>query len=214
MVGASLARSFFERPTPEVALALLGVRLVRRWESGAVSTGLIVEVEAYGGAGDRASHARSGPTRRNSAMFGPAGHAYVFRVYGVHACLNVVAAADGAVGAVLLRAVMPELGTDVLLARRTSVGRVVPPLVRLAAGPGKVTAAFGIGLAWDGLDLIAGAAVSLCVPEGEVQAALLAAGVVRGPRVGVDYAGPDRALPWRFGVRGHPSLSRAFPRGA
>jgi DNA-3-methyladenine glycosylase len=209
-----LPRSFFARPTPELALALLGVRLVRRWESGAVSTGLIVEVEAYGGPEDRASHARSGPTRRNAAMFGPAGHAYVYRVYGVHACLNAVGAADGAVGAVLIRAVMPELGPEALVARRTAAGRSVPPLARLAAGPGNVTAAFGIGLESDGLDLTAGAAVSLVASEREVQVALMAAGVVCGPRVGVGHAGPDRARPWRFGVRGHPALSRAFPRGA
>jgi DNA-3-methyladenine glycosylase len=202
------------RPTADLAQALLGVRLVRRWESGAVSTGLIVEVEAYGGREDRASHARSGPTRRNAAMFGPPGHAYVYRVYGIHTCLNVVGAEEGAVGAVLLRAIMPEAGEAALLARRTARGRAVPHLARLAAGPGNLAAAFGIGLESDGQDLTAAGALYLSAATRGSREALLGAGVVDGPRIGVDRAGEDRLRPWRFGVRGHPALSRAFPRGA
>jgi DNA-3-methyladenine glycosylase len=213
--GRPLPRSFFVRPPDELALALLGVRLVRRWDAGGLSTGLIVEVEAYGGPEDRASHARFGPTRRNATMFGSAGHAYLYRVYGLHMCLNVVGAAEGEVGAVLVRAVMPEAGVEALTAGRARAGRTAPGLARLAAGPGNVSAAFGLGLALDGLDLTRTGAFWLTAPDTDLRAALLAPGVVRGPRVGVEYAGPPwTTLPWRFGVRGHPALSRPFPRGA
>jgi DNA-3-methyladenine glycosylase len=213
-VGALLPHSFFARSTPDLARALLGLRLVRRWAHGGLSTGLIVEVEAYGGRDDLASHARSGPTRRNATMFGSPGHAYVYRVYGIHTCLNVVGAEAGAVGAVLVRAVMPETGEAELAARRATPGRSVPLPVRLAAGPGNVAAAYGIGLESDGLDLTAEGRLYLVAPTPAVREALLVAGVVSGPRVGVERAGPDSTRPWRFGVRGHPALSRAFPRGA
>jgi DNA-3-methyladenine glycosylase len=214
-VGTRLPRPFFTRAPAELARDLLGIRLVRRWESGAVSTGLIVEVEAYGGPEDRASHARSGATRRNATMFGPPGHAYVYRVYGLHACLNVTGAGAGGVGAVLVRAVSAEGDVAELVARRTSGGRAVPSPARLAAGPGNVAAAFAIGLESDGLDLTGEGPVALVDPGHSVREALLAPGVAVGPRVGVGYAGPDWAgRPWRFGVRAHPALSRPFPRGA
>ncbi|KRT63888.1 MAG: mpg, DNA-3-methyladenine glycosylase (3mg), DNA-3-methyladenine glycosylase [Chloroflexi bacterium CSP1-4] len=208
-----LPRSFFTRPTIELAVALLGVRLVRRWEDGTASVGVIVETEAYGGPADRASHARAGPTRRNAAMFGPPGHAYVYRVYGLHTCLNVVGAADGGVGAVLVRAVAPLEGIVALAVRRTPPARTAPPRARLAAGPGNVGAAFGIGLELDGADLTAPGPLWLAAPAAGMREALLADGVAAAARVGVAYAGAgwsDR--PWRFGVRDHASLSRPFPR--
>jgi DNA-3-methyladenine glycosylase len=210
--GPALPRSFFMRRTPELAQALLGIRLVRRWADDTVSTGLIVEVEAYGGRDDLASHARSGPTRRNASMFGPAGHAYVYLVYGIHTCLNVVGAEAGAVGAVLVRAVMPESGLLELAARRSSTGRSAPALARLAAGPGNLAAAYGIGLESDGLDLTAVGPLYLATPTATARATLLGAGIVRGTRIGVEHAGLDSLRPWRFGVRGHAALSRAFPR--
>jgi len=207
-----LPRSFFTRPTVELAVALLGVCLVRRWEDGTASVGVIAETEAYGGPEDRASHARSGPTRRNAAMFGPAGHAYVYRVYGLHTCLNVVGAADGRVGAVLVRAVAPLEGIEALAARRTPHVRPTPPQARLAAGPGNVGAAFGIGLELDGADLTVPGPLWLAAPVAGVREALLADGVAVAARVGVAYAGPDWShRPWRFGLRGHASLSRPFP---
>lgn len=176
--------------------------LVRRWANGTEIEGLIVETEAYGGREDLASHARSGPTRRNASMFGPAGHAYVYRVYGVHVCLNVVGAPEGQVGAVLVRAVAPT-------------SRLEHLADRLAAGPGKVGRVFGIGLELDGVDLTSAGLVWLAAAAPAARDALLAEGVVCGPRFGVAYAGPDwSARPWRFGVRGHPALSRPFPRGS
>ncbi|MFI5255058.1 MAG: DNA-3-methyladenine glycosylase [Candidatus Limnocylindrales bacterium] len=214
-VGEPLPPAFYVRATPELALALLGVRVVRRWASGGLSTATIVEVEAYGGPEDQASHARFGPTRRNLTMFGPAGHAYVYRIYGIHHCLNIVGAADGAVGAVLVRAAMPDAGVNELAARRSDARADPPSVERLAAGPGNLCAALGIGLELDGLDLRAGEGLWLAAPAEAARQRLLAAGVVRGPRVGVERRGaPWAALAWRFGVRGHPALSRPFARGA
>ena len=139
-------------------------------------------------------------------MFGPPGHAYVYRVYGMHACVNVVGGGIGAVGAVLLRAAMPEGDPSALRARRDRPDRAPLPLPRLASGPGNLGRAFGIDLELDGADLTADA--SLWLEAG----AALGASIVRGPRIGVDYAGPGWAeLPRRFGIRGHPSLSRPFP---
>ena len=203
-----LARAFFARPVDTLAVATIGLRLVRRWPDGSLSIGSIVEVEAYGGPEDRASHARSGRTRRNATMFGPVGHAYVYRVYGLHTCLNIVGAAPGEVGAVLVRAVMPDEGLSALRSRRDRSGR--PPLAtsRLASGPGNVGQAFGIDLALDGSDLTMPGAIWLAAatPPGPVD-------VVRGPRIGVAYAGSGWAdLPRRFGLRDHPAVSRPFPR--
>ncbi|HVQ21751.1 MAG TPA: DNA-3-methyladenine glycosylase, partial [Candidatus Saccharimonadia bacterium] len=117
----------------ELAPALLGTRLVRGWPDGGRSSGFIVEVEAYGGPEDRASHARSGRTARNATMWGPAGHAYVYRVYGLHLCLNIVAGAAGMVGAVLVRAVMPEGDDATLQARRARPDRAPVDAARLAS---------------------------------------------------------------------------------
>lgn len=205
-----LGRPFFERPVDELALALLGTRLVRRWPDATRSIGHIVEVEAYGGPEDRASHARSGRTARNATMFGPAGHAYVYLVYGLHSCLNVVGGTPGTAGAVLVRAVMPEGDAATLRSRRDRPGRPPIPFERLASGPGNVGRAFGIDLELDGTDLTLPGAVWLESAESPAPAEA----VVRGPRIGVAYAGPGwAALPRRLGIRGHPALSRPFPAG-
>jgi DNA-3-methyladenine glycosylase len=209
----SLPRTFFARPTADLAIALLGTVLVRRWRDATTSVGLIVETEAYGGPEDLASHARFGRTRRNAAMFGPRGHAYVYRVYGLHTCLNVVGSPAGAAGAVLVRAVAPLDGIDALAARRATTTRLAPATVRLAAGPGNVGAAFGIDLDLDGVDLTIAGRLWLAHPVADLMETLLGRGVVCGRRIGVAYAGPEWAeRPWRFGVRGHPSLSRPFPQ--
>ncbi|MBA3796499.1 MAG: DNA-3-methyladenine glycosylase, partial [Chloroflexi bacterium] len=126
---APLPATFYARPSVELAPALLGLRLVRDTREGR-SGGIIVETEAYGGPADRASHARAGLTRRTAPMFGPPGHAYVYLVYGLHSCLNVVAEIDGVAGAVLIRAVRPVDGLELMKARR---GRPGDPDARLAA---------------------------------------------------------------------------------
>lgn len=194
------------------ARRLLGAVLVRDDGSG-VRRARIDEVEAYGGADDAASHARSGLTARTAPMFGPAGHAYVYLVYGMHDCLNVVSGETGTAGAVLIRAVTPIQGSDLMRsareavamrrrAARTPVGReravaaiARTPEQRLASGPGLVAAAFGLDTSWSGLDL--------CSPEGAVRLELGEVvppeRVVTGPRIGIEHAGPAAAArPWRL----------------
>lgn len=210
------------------APALLGLRLVREDESGR-RVGRIVEVEAYGGPDDRASHARSGRTRRNAAMFGPPGHAYVYRVYGMHRCLNVATGPEGSASAVLIRAVEPLLGAErmrrarldwtVAVSRRdradpaTASRRLAAvPAHRLAAGPALVAAAFTIDVADDGADLLrAGAPLRLepdpaREPPGDIVATV---------RIGVAPAGePWASLPWRFVLAGSPALSKSVRGGS
>jgi DNA-3-methyladenine glycosylase len=171
--------------------------------------GRIVEVEAYIGEADRASHARMGPTPRNRVMFGPPGIAYVYLVYGMHHCLNVVTEPAPTPAALLVRAVQPLEGLDAMRpVRRDRDGRPGPsrPDARLAAGPGLVGAAFGIDRSCTGLDL--------CDPASPLRLEARlddepAPEVVTGPRIGIAYAGePWTSVPWRFAVAGSPSLSR------
>jgi DNA-3-methyladenine glycosylase len=199
-----LPHEWYERPVTELAPALLGRSLVRVTPEGLV-VARIVETEAYGGAEDRASHARAGRTRRTEPMFGPAGHAYVYRIYGLHWCLNVVGETDGAAGAVLVRAAEPVTGAALMRARR---GRPADRDPRLAAGPARLCQALAIDGSLDGHDLTLGTHVWVAgeglAPDEPV---------IAGPRVGVAYAGSDwAARPWRFGIAGHPALSRPFPR--
>ncbi len=147
---AALSRRWFERPAPTVAPALLGRHLVRRFPDGAVLRARIVETEAYE-PDDPASHSFRGPTPRNEAMFGPAGHLYVYRIYGLHFCLNVVTGRRGHAGAVLLRAAEPLEGLEAMAGAR-GVDR---PL-QLCRGPGRLAQAFGLDLVADGADLLDG----------------------------------------------------------
>ncbi len=206
-----------ERPFPRRLLAgdslaagraLLGARLVREPDAAVPvrREGRIVEVEAYIGLEDRASHARMGPTPRNLPMFGPPGVAYVYLVYGMHHCLNVVTEAAGRPAALLIRAVEPIAGLDAMRAARGGA-RVADQ--RLAAGPGSVGAAFGIDRSFSGTDL--------CDPTAPLHLAERPAGepepdVVAGSRVGIAYAGePWTSAPWRLAVAGSPALSRRMP---
>jgi DNA-3-methyladenine glycosylase len=173
-----------------------------------LAAGVIVEVEAYAGPDDRASHSRAGRTRRTEPMFGPPGHAYVYLVYGMHSCLNVVSETDGTAGAVLIRALAAYLGIEMMRARR---GRQHDPDERLCAGPARLCQALGIDRGLNGHDLTLGRDLWIADPDPETGSRINAAGLVVGSRVGVAYAGPDWAgRPWRFGVRGHPALSRPF----
>jgi DNA-3-methyladenine glycosylase len=142
-----LRRDFYARPAVTVARALIGTVLVRR-EPGGELRGRIVEAEAYTGQTDPGSHAFRGPTPRNRVMFGPAGRLYVYLSHGMHYCMNVVTDTDGVAGAVLLRALEPLQGIEVMERRRG--GR---PLVELCNGPGKLCQAFGIGREEYGADL-------------------------------------------------------------
>jgi DNA-3-methyladenine glycosylase len=182
-----------------------------------------VEVEAYIGRDDRASHARFGETDRNRVMFGPPGHAYVYLVYGMYDCLNVVTEPSGWPAAVLVRAVEPLEGVEAMrldrIVRATTRRRHTTaeqaatdseriarlPRERLASGPGLVAAAFGLTTAWTGLDL--------CAPTSPLRIEVAPGdeplpAVEATARIGVAYAGePWAALPWRFVEAGHRSVS-------
>ncbi len=221
-------RAFFDRPALDVAPALLGLRLVRAAPEGRRS-GIIVEAEAYVGPQDRASHSRAGVTPRTATMFGPPGHAYVYLVYGMHWCSNVVVEREGFGAAVLLRALLPEEGVD---AQRESRGRPAERTPRLCAGPARLCQALGIDRGLDTADLVDGDELWLEWPETDAawtdpRGEGLPAGIVRpsldgpvprsmivsGPRVGCESADPPwDAAPYRFGIAGHPALSRPFRR--
>jgi len=179
-----------------------------RHDGAGRTAGIVVETEAYGGPDDRASHARAGRTRRTAPMFGAAGHAYVYLIYGVHSCLNVVSDGPDRAGAVLIRAIEP---VDGLALMRTRRGAAPGADMRLAAGPARLCQALAVDRALDGHDLTAADRLWIADADPVTAARIADAGIVTGPRVGVAYAGDWASRPWRFGVRGHPSLSRPFP---
>jgi DNA-3-methyladenine glycosylase len=193
-----LARRFFARDAVVVARALVGCLLVHETPHGRL-VGRIVETEAYRGPDDPASHAYR-RTARSAIMYGPPGVAYVYFTYGMHWCLNVVTGSPGVPGAVLLRAVEPVEGAE-RMRRLRGVGPEVPA-ARLAAGPARLTQAFGVGPRHNGTDLTA---PPLYLAAGGPRRGT----VVAGPRVGI-RAARDRW--WRFGLAGSPALSRPFPR--
>lgn len=189
------------------ARGLLGALLVREDTDGR-RVGRIVETEAYAGTHDLASHARAGRTDRTAVMFGPAGRAYVYLVYGMHHCLNVVCGPDGEAAAVLIRAFEPLEGLESMRRRR---GRAAGPDTRLAAGPARACQALDVDRSFTGHDLLVPGRLWLATPR----APLDDDDVLMGPRIGVEYAGPEWASqPWRFGLAGSPALSRPFPKQA
>ncbi len=180
-------RRWFDRSALELAPELLGALLVHDTPQGRIA-GRIVEVEAYLGPEDLAAHSSRGRTPRNAAMFGPPGHLYVYFVYGLHHCANVVCGPGDKPEAVLLRAVQLVEGDLLARARRGDV-----PPARLASGPGNLAAAFGIDRRLNGADLLAGP-IRLAAAASPVE-------FVRTPRIGVAYAGAWAARPLRFVAR-------------
>jgi DNA-3-methyladenine glycosylase len=174
---------------------------------GATTAGRIVEVEAYCGPDDLAAHTAGGRrTPRNEVMWGRAGVAYVYFVYGMHWCVNVVAARAGVPEAVLIRAVAPFAGVEHMRARRGVRVRDA----ELGRGPGNLTRALAITREQNGADLRR-SPLRLVRPDGAP--AIDPASIVRSPRIGVGYAGAWASRPWRFSLRGDPSVSRP-PRAA
>lgn len=184
------AKAWMSRDTPAVARDLLGRRLVARLPDGTLRAARITETEAYHGPDDRACHASRGRTARTEVMFGPAGRWYVYLCYGVHEMLNLVTGPADWPAAVLIRAV-----EDV-------------------TGPGRVTRAFGIGRGLNGA--VAAPASSLWIERDEADEPVLPHEVLAGPRVGIDYAGPEwAAKPWRFRwMRCWAPPGKALPKSA
>jgi DNA-3-methyladenine glycosylase len=195
-----LPRAFYARPTAEVARDLIGKLVVHETTEGP-RTARLVETEAYLGTDDLASHARFGPTRRSRIMFGPPGFAYVYLIYGMHHCLNVVTETDGQAGAVLLRAASPwpePARVD------DSGGGTARPAHRPFRGPGKLCAALGVTLRHNGLDLETSELYVAELREGASHPPLV---INTSARVGVAYAGSWAARPLRFFLAGDPHVS-------
>ena len=184
----TLPRKFYNRPTLTVARELLGARLVRILD-GVKLVGLIAETEAYFGFDDLASHAKAGRTIRTDPMFGPPGHAYVYFTYGNHWMLNAVTEQEGFPAAVLIRAIQPIEGVEVMMERRQG---------RDTFGPGKLTQALGITKSQNYADLTEPTS-SLRIEAGVL---IPDKSVTIGPRVGLNKtAEPWLSMPWRFLVK-------------
>ncbi|MGA9523164.1 MAG: DNA-3-methyladenine glycosylase [Myxococcaceae bacterium] len=185
-----LPREFYDRSTLTVARELLGKVLVLD-EGGHRRAGRIVETEAYIGEHDLACHAARGRTARTEVLFGPPGIAYVYLIYGIYNCFNAVTRAEGLASAVLVRALEPLEGFDAHA--RTN-------------GPGKLCRAMGITREHNRLDLLGDRLFIEHAPH------VPARDIARGPRIGVDYAGPWAEKPYRFWIRDNPHVSRKPPR--
>jgi DNA-3-methyladenine glycosylase len=187
-LAKSVQRDWFDRPVLELASALIGARVLVNGVGG-----MIVECEAYA-AHDPAAHSFAGKTQRNASMFGPAGHAYVYRSYGIHWCMNFVAREDGA--GVLIRALAPERGLEQMRQRRgTDEERL------LCSGPGKLTQALGITGAHDGASLFR-KPFAVYAPDAKHE-------IITGPRIGISRA---LDLNWRFCLKGSPFVSKPWPK--
>lgn len=227
--GRSLPRETLASDSLETARQLIGAHLIREDNFGA-RVGRIVEVEAYVGTEDLASHARFGRTGRNAIMFGPPGFAYVYLVYGMYECLNVVTEPEGRPAALLIRAVEPLTGVERMRQARLDwtaaryagqaadrqargLRRVTElPAMALASGPGLVCAAFSIGRDQDGLDLCDSASPLRLesARPGEYPRQ-----VASGPRVGIGYAAePWLTRPWRFWAEGNQAVSAGARAGS
>jgi DNA-3-methyladenine glycosylase len=189
----ALKRRFYARNTLIVAKQLLGKLLVRELHDGML-VGKIVEVEAYRGSDDPASHAHKSKTPRNAIMFGKAGHAYVYFIYGKHYCLNATTERRGVPGAVLIRALEPINGIEMMQKNRRTKS-----LIALTSGPGKLTHAMEITKKLNGWDLTKGEKLSICKPKKKEEFEIAST-----RRVGIK-AGSEK--PWRFYIKGNKFVS-------
>ena len=182
-----------ERDTREIARDLLGQILVH-----GEAAGRIVETEAYLGVTDRACHAWGGRrSPRLEPLYGPPGHAYIYLIYGMYHCLNVVTQPEGQPECVLIRALEPIAGLDIMIERS---GKKKPE--QLCAGPGRLCRALGLDCSLSGVSLLSGSfflAEGMPIPGSEI---------LSSPRIGVDYAEKDRDRPWRYFVKGSPYVSK------
>jgi DNA-3-methyladenine glycosylase len=201
MPTAKLSHSFYRRPdVVSIAKQLLGKVLCTKIDGENISSGMIVETEAYCGRKDKASHANNGTrTDRTETMYQPGGLAYVYLCYGIHHLFNVVTNIKDRADAVLIRAVEPIDGKDIMLQRRNA-DKITPSLT---GGPGRLTQALGITTDWDATDLtgdiiwIEDRGITFSKQE-----------TVSTARIGVDYAGEDANRPWRFYLNDNVWISR------
>ena len=191
--GPILRRAFYDRPTVEVARDLLGTVLVH-----GPAAGIIVETEAYLGGEDLAAHSARGVTRRTQVIFGPPGHAYVYFIYGMYECLNLVCEPAGKPGCVLIRALEPVVGIDLIRSRRPGARK----LEDTASGPGKLTLAMGITRAHNGIDVTRGNLVVRAPAERRHIE------IATGPRIGISQC---TDLPLRFYIRENLFISKGRP---
>ena len=193
-------QDFYARPTLDVARDLLGKVMVHRAPEG-TTAGMIVEVEAYIGEADPACHAAPGPTARNAPLYGKPGHAYVYVNYGLHHLVNAVTEPEGAPAAVLIRALAPLDGVDLMQARRATLrwrkGKAAVPEAALCRGPGNLSAAMGIDLGLNTRPLFKR---PLTIEDRK----LVPGKIAWGPRIGITRGTEHH---WRAWVAGHASVS-------
>ena len=187
-------RGFFERDAVTVARELIGCRLVRKSPDG-VTSAIIVETEAYMGEIDDAAHTYKGKTERVRALFGPKGHAYIYLIYGMYCCLNISAGEENKPQCVLIRALEPENGIELMKSRRKT-----DKLKNLCSGPGKLCMAMDIDRSLYGEDMTAGDTLYIEFSQKRETAA--------SKRIGIDYAEKCRDMPWRFTDPESPYVSR------
>lgn len=194
MNGVKLPESFYERTNVvRIARELLGKSLYTRID-GVVTGGMIVETEAYSWK-ERGCHAYDNrKTARNAVMFGPGGHAYVYLCYGIHYLFNVVTNSTGTADAILIRALEPHTGIDTMEARRAKLAN----RYHLTSGPGKLTRALAIDRTWNGKSLMDD---DVWIADNNVS--VPSSRIVASARIGIDYAGEDALLPWRFYIKGN-----------
>ncbi|HLO40221.1 MAG TPA: DNA-3-methyladenine glycosylase [Phycisphaerales bacterium] len=201
------ARSFFEVSPVALASRLMGMRLVRVLEDGTRLSGLIVETEAYCGPRDLGSHAVGGRrTPRNESMYGPAGLAYVYFTYGMHFCMNVVCGEVDEPVAVLLRALEPAEGIEIMHRQRGSLAGKGRKVTDLCSGPGKLCQAMAIDRGLNGVDLVTSDVLFLERPDGHKAPRLQ-----RTARIGLNNAGDWTHRPLRWLIPGNPHVSPARP---
>lgn len=195
MPTSKLGPKFYSAPTLDLAPRLLGktlVSLVGGWRTA----GVILEVEAYLGEEDRACHARHGVTDRNRVMYGPPGHAYIYFIYGMHHCLNVVTEAEGFPAAILIRALRPTAGLELMRKRRGRGGAARVPDARLSAGPGMLCQALGLDRRLNGASLSGDILFIERSGADDPKRSM-----VTRPRVGLgDSCGSWRDVPWNFSL--------------
>jgi len=197
--GRKLSREFYLRDARAVARDLLGQELVRVSPEGTVA-GIIVETEAYLGVADRASHAFGGRlSRRTAIMYEGGGRAYIYLIYGMYWCLNFTTREAGTPEAVLIRALQPSAGIDLMRRRRDAAGK---RLTDLANGPGKLCRALGIDGSLYGEDLCGDVLFVQARPP------VTAEEIAAAPRVNIDYAGEAAHHEWRYYLKGNPCVSR------